>query len=412
MLETQIITLVILLMFSAFFSGIETALVSISRVKVKALVKQKKKGAEALHRLKQQPHRLITTILIGNNVVNIAAASLATVIFTDIFGSSGFGIATGVMTLLILIFGEITPKTFAAQNMERVSLAVARPIELLSIALSPLVKLFSFVSTGVSRLFGSKEECGLSEEELRTTVIMGKEQGILSKEAAEIISNVLEFEETKVTQIMQPRNKMELVNGNHKLRSVLNHLVRSPYSRFPVYDKSPDDIIGILDVDDVLKAIKNKRLDIKTKRIARKPYFIPESKEIDDLLIEFDGKDTPMAIIVDEYSSVAGLVTLEDILEEIVGDIFDKSKKTLHHIKKIDNNTLLIDATAPIDEINKALNLDISASHFNTLGGFIQHKMQCIPSKGETIVLKNATIEIEKVTKKGIKSVKIKKHAQ
>ena len=184
MLEGQIIILLVLLMFSAFFSGIETALMSVNAVKIRSALRQKKRGAEALARIKSRPHRLIITILIGNNLVNIGAASLATVLFTDLFGSSGVGIATGVMTFLILVFGEITPKTFAIQNSERISLLVARPIELLSIFLTPLVKFFRLISKAISKMFGSKEERNLSEEELKTIVAMGKDEGILSDEAA------------------------------------------------------------------------------------------------------------------------------------------------------------------------------------------------------------------------------------
>ena len=211
MLTNQIIILIILLVFSGIFSGIETALISISMIKVNSLVKQKKAGSEALHRLKQDPHKLIITILIGNNLVNIGAASLATIIFTDMFGSKGIGISTGIMTLLILIFGEITPKTLAAQNAGKISLLVSRPIEILYFVLSPLVFIFGLISRTISSLLGSKEKKQLSEEELRTIVTMGVKEGILNREAAEMMHNVLDFEETKVTDIMTPKASIEKI---------------------------------------------------------------------------------------------------------------------------------------------------------------------------------------------------------
>ncbi len=407
MLGSQIIILVVLIIFSALFSGIETALMSMNMIKVNALVRQKKKGSETLHRIKQDPHKLIITILIGNNLVNIGAASLATVIFTNLLGSSGVGVATGVMTFLILVFGEITPKTFATQNAERVSLIVARPIELLSYLLLPLVKIFGLISRFMSKILGSKKEAQLSEEELKTIVTMGEEEGILNKEAAEIMQNVLEFEGTKVTEIMTPEASVEIIDGKAKLRDVIDFVVKSPYSRYPVYLKNRDDIIGILDVDDVLRYAKNKKLDTRVKNILRKAYFVPESKEIDDLLIEFEGKDVPMAIVVDEYGSVSGLVTVEDILEEIVGNIFDKSRRGSVYIKKVNDKLIRVDAKASVEEVNRVLNLGLKEKNFNTIAGFIIHRLQRIPKKGEKIKLRNVVIEIDKVTKKKIKSVKI-----
>jgi len=404
---TQIIILVILIIFSALFSGIETALMSLNMIKVNALVKQNKRGSKTLHRIKQSPHKLIITILIGNNLVNIGAASFATVVFTNLFGSSGIGIATGVMTFLILVFGEITPKTFATQNAERVSLVVARPVELLSILLSPLVKIFEYISRFMSKLLGSKGEEKLSEEELKTIVTMGAKEGILNREAAEMMHNVLEFKGTKVTDVMTPDVNIEMIDGKKKLKEVIDFIVKSPYSRYPVYSESKDKIIGILDVDDVLKYVKSGKLDIEVKSIIRPPFFVPESKEIDDLLTEFEGKKIPLAIVVNEYGDVSGLVTVEDILEEIVGNIFDKSKRENVYIKKINDKLIRIDARASVEEINEVLQLGLKEGRFDTMAGFIEHKLQRIPKKGEKIKLKNIIIEVDEVTKQGIKSVKI-----
>jgi len=221
-LVTQIIILVLLLIFSGLFSGIETAMVSINMVKAKALVKQKRKGSETLLKLKQDPNRLIITLLIGNNLMNIGAASLATLVFTNLFGSSGVGIATGIMTFLVLVFGEITPKTFAAQNATKISLTFAKPIELLSYILYPFVKLFKSISHIMLKLLESKEEKSISEEELRTIVTMGRQEGILDKESAKIMQNVLKFEGTKVTEIMTPDANIEMVDGNAKLKEIIN----------------------------------------------------------------------------------------------------------------------------------------------------------------------------------------------
>jgi len=407
MLGIQILVLVALIFLSAIFSGIETALMSVSNVKVGALVKQKRMGSEALKRIKEKPHRLIITILVGNNLVNIGAASLATVTFTEAFGSSGVGMAVGVMTFLILIFGEITPKTYAAGNSTKVALISARPIEIFSILIYPIVKFLSVMSKLMSKILGVEEEL-ISEEELKTLVTIGKNEGVIEKEAADMMHNVLEFGETKVTDIMTPRPDMVTIDGDLKINDALSFILKTPYSRYPVLT-GENKVEGILDIDDVLKCIKNKKLLTKVKKLARPVLFVPESKEIDDLLIELEGKEVPMAIVVDEYGEIEGVVTVEDILEEIVGDIFDKSKKTSVYIKKINNRVMRVDGKAPIDDINKILQLGIRGEYFNTLAGFIQHKLQRIPIKGEKIKLKNATIEVDRVTNQRVKSVKITK---
>jgi len=409
MLGTQIAILATLLILSALFSGVETAMVSINQIKTKALVKQKRRGAAVLYRLKQKPHKLIITLLIGNNLANIGAASLAAVIFTDIFGSSGIGIATGVMTFLVLIFGEITPKTFASQNAEGVSLFAARPVEILSIIFAPFVWIFDRISQVMLKIVGSKDEAGLSETELETIVTMGRKEGILEKEAAEIMHNVLKFGGTTAREIMTPRIDMIIIDGNKKLSEVLDLIVKTPYSRYPVSVEN-NKIEGILDIDDVLKQVRDKKLSKKVKSILRPILFVPESKEIDDLLTEFEGKEVPMAIVVDEYGDIEGLVTVEDILEEIVGDIFDKSKAKNIYFNKIEENIIKVDAKTPIDELNKILKLGIKPGQFNTIAGYIQDRLQRIPHQGEKIKLRNATIEIVKTTKQGIKTLKIIKH--
>ena len=408
MSEITIAILAAAILFSAFFSGVETALMSLNMAKVKALATQGKKGSGALYRIKQNPHRLIITILVGNNLVNIFAASLATVIFTEMFGSSGLGIATGVMTFLILVFGEIVPKTIAINKAERVALIVAGPIEALSYVLHPLIIFLDAISRILSRIAGSKDESQLSDEELKTIVTMGKEEGLLSNEAAEMMHNVLEFE-GRVTKIMTPEPDVKMIDGKKSLRSIISYVVKMPYSRYPVYMKSRDNVVGILDVDDVLKYVKNKKLSAKAKDVAKKAYFVPESKEIEDLFSEFENKKIPLAIVVDEYGSVAGLVTLEDILEEIVGDIFDKSKGAKSYVKKIGKNVLKVDAKANLNDINKLIDLGFREKHVTTIAGFIEHKLQRIPQKGEKIMLKKASIEISEVTGRGIKEVIIRK---
>lgn len=409
MLEIQILILVLLIFLSAFFSGIETALISLNMAKVNSLIKQKRKGSQALHRIKQDPSRLIITLLIGNNLVNIGAASFATMVFTELFGSSGVGIATGVMTFFILVFGEITPKTYASQNAAKVSLRVARVIEVLSIVLTPFIWIFSKISKLMTKILGSKGEEQLSEEELRAIVTMGKDEGILNKEAAEMMHNVLTFRGTKVTEVMTSFENVEMVDASKKLEHIINFVVKTPFSRYPAYEKNKNNLVGVLDVDDVLKYSKEKKLNLKVKKALRKAYFVPESKEIDDLLSELEKKKTPLALVVDEHGRFSGLVTIEDILEEIVGDIFDKSKRESVLIKKVSDSLIRVDAKISVEELNKHLHLGLKSGHFNTLAGFIEHKLQNIPKKGDQVKLDKVILEIDKVTQRKIQSVKVVK---
>lgn len=409
MLEVQILILVILIFLSAFFSGIETAMISLSQIKVKSLLKQKKRGSETLYRLKQNSHKLIITLLIGNNLVNIGAASFATVVFTELFGSSGLGIATGVMTFMVLVFGEITPKTYASQNAERISLLVAKPVEILSYVLIPFVKLFEAIAKLMLKILGSKEKEKLSEEELRTIVTMGKDEGLLSKEAHDMMHNLLKFEGTKVREVMTLREDIEFVNGESKLKDVLNFVVKSPYSRYPVYYKSKNKIVGILDVDDVLKYVNDRKLNVMVKSVSRKAHFVSENEEIDDLLTEFEGRQFPIAMVL-KNKKVIGLITVEDILEEIVGDIFDKSKRGELYVRKINDRLFRVDAKVSVQEVNKLLHVGLRSKHFDTIGSFLEHKLKKTPVRGDKIVLKKIVLEVDRVTKKhGVKSVQIMK---
>jgi CBS domain containing-hemolysin-like protein len=406
MITTQIIILIILIALSAFFSGIETALMSISQIKVQALLKQKKRGAEALHRLKQNPHRLIITILIGNNLVNISAASIAAIVFTELFGSSGIGIATGVMTFLILVFGEISPKTLAVQNAEKISLKIARLIEVLSYILYPFVRFFEAIAKLVIKLIGGKKEEKISEEEIETIVSMGAKEGILNKEAAHMIHKVLKFQNIRVSSIMQ--EDMKIINSDARIKDALDYIIKEQHTKYPVYTHTKNNITGILVVDDVLAYIKSNRLNVKVGKIAGLAFFVPKDKPVDDLLVDFQHRKIHMAI-VKEKDIVVGLVTMDDVLEEIVGDIFEKSKRPHVYIKKVGDRMIRADARASVEEINKELHIGIRSKHFVTLAGYIEHKLGRIAKKGDKLRLNRVTIEVDKIKDAHIDRVKIRR---
>jgi putative hemolysin len=400
----DIFVLGMLLVLSGIFSGVETALTSVSLIKAKALAKQGKFGAKSLLRLKLRPHRMIITVLIGNNLVNIGAAAYATVVFIELFGNSGVGIATGVMTFLILVFGEITPKTFAVQNSVAISLIASKPIEYLSILLYPFVVLFGLISQFVTRTFSTKTGKKLSEEEIRSIVIVGRKEGILSKDIAEMMENVLEFEGRRVSSIMIPSSKVSMIDGNKKLNDVLDELIESPYTRFPVYEKDRSNIVGILNVDDLLIHVKNRKTNLEVKDYARKAYFVPASREIDDLLVDFEKTKRHLAIVVSELGDFLGIVSIVDIMEEIVGDIFDKSISN-DKLRKLRASSLVIDAQTPFDNLVRAYNLD--EDYEGSVAGYIIEELKRIPKKGEKIRVGSVTIEVNEVDNKKIESVRI-----
>jgi len=409
MLEVHIAALVILLCLSAFFSGIETALMSVSSIKVKTLVRQKKRGAEALQRIKSNPERLLVTILVGNNVVNISAAAIATSVATSVFGDAGVGIATGIMTLLVLMFGEITPKSYSTHHSEKVALRVARTVEIISKILFPIVRSLEAFSNLMMRIFGKKGSEKLTEEELKTIVTIGAEQGIIKREIAGMMNSLIKFEKTHVGEVMTHRDEMLMIDGSRTIGDVIDFVVKTPYSRYPVYMDNEDNVVGIVDVDEMLAKLKAGKTKTKISRISRKPYFVPSTKEIASLLYDFEAKRTVIAVVVDEFGHVKGLVTVDDVMEEIVGDIFDKSKKPSIYIKRISPSELLVDARVTVEMLDDYMDLGLPDKEFDTMAGLIQKRTGEIPKKGEIIHLKKVKIIIEDSDEKTIKKVRIVK---
>lgn len=319
-------------MFSAFFSAAETAFTSLSRLKVSHLIERKIPGARMVKRLKDEPARLLSTILIGNNIVNIAASVLATQIVYNYFaarggGSAGLiiGAATGIMTFFILVFGEITPKTTAIRQAERVALLFAYPLYLISILLTPVAILLTWISAPFVLLLGGHiPEQGpfITEEELKFMISAGEKEGVLEREEKEMISSIFEFGDTLVREVMTPRPDILAVDESESLLAAVDLIRDSGHSRIPVYENNIDNIIGILYAKDLLSA-----RDGKLKDYMRSALFIPETKKVDELLHQMQANRTHVAIVVDEYGVTSGLVTMEDLIEEIVGEIHDEFER-------------------------------------------------------------------------------------
>lgn len=327
-LLTQIIILCILLVLSAFFSGSETALVSLSRLRVRHLVNEKRKGSATLKKLKDNPNRMLITLLIGNNLVNVSASALATVIATNIFSSNAIGLAIGIMTFLLLVFGEITPKTFANYHNRTISLLVAKPIWVLSIILFPIVKLFDYFTAFLMKLFGAppKKKPVVTEEEIKSIVELGEDIGAIKTSEEFMIKNIFKFDDIEVEDIMTPFAKIVSIPSTAALSEVEHLIIKKPFSRFPVYKGGKRTIIGIVHSKDVLKHYAKGEKKTPITKLTKKIFFINKNRTIDILLKQFLSKKIHLAAVIDDIYNVVGIVTLEDVLEEIVGEIVDEKE--------------------------------------------------------------------------------------
>lgn len=414
-LISEVVILLGFLILSAFFSSSETALFSLNKLQLKKM--QQKEGenrqVKSIIKLLDDPQRTLITILTGNMFVNVAASSLATYLAIQLFGDIGTSIATGVMIFLILVFGEIVPKSLAVANDEKISRKVAKPIDIIASIILPLIKLFKII---INLLFYSlgkkiaKRKKEITEDDLISLIDAGKDEGVLEEEEKEMIRNIFEFGDTTVKEVMVPRVDIACIPSDTKLDSVLRLIKKVGHSRIPVYEGTIDNIIGILYAKDLLAVYERwyktkEKFDLK--KILRKAYFVPENKKIDDLLDIFRRDRIQIAIVIDEYGGTAGLITLEDVVEEIVGEIIDEYDKETKLYEIIDNNTMIVDGMIDIDKINELLNIEIPENDFETLGGFIYDLMGRVPRKGEKIEYQHLQMTIEQVVKNRIKRVKI-----
>ncbi len=408
----KIIALIILLSFSAFFSGSETALFSLSRLRIRRLEERKRRGIEVVKRLLEDPHRLITTILIGNMIVNTSASTLVTAIAIDRLGQIGPAVAIGVMTFLLLVFGEITPKTYAVQNAETISLLVARPLELFSIIILPLRRTLESISALFLSLLRSKHPPrvpSVTEDEIKTMVIVGEREGILGEEEKEMIHSIFKFTDTRAFEAMIPRTDMVCLEADATVGEALDLIKKTGYSRIPVYQESVDNMVGIVYAKDILSHFKRENYQLKLRDLVHPPYFIPETKRIPSLLKEFQERRIQMALVVNEYGGIEGLVTLEDLVEEIVGEIPSEHRKKKGLIERIDKHTLRVSGRLGIDEANRVLKLRLPENGFETIGGFIFNLIGHIPKEGEEIAYGRLSFIIEKATPKRILYVRIER---
>jgi CBS domain containing-hemolysin-like protein len=394
---------------------------SLSRVKVKELSK-KKKSSKALEILLKEPNRILTAILIMNNVVNIAASSIATVVVIKIVKSmnisDGLGwsvaISTGVMTFLILVFGEITPKTFAKERSVEVSLRVLKPIYVITKLLNPVIIVLMAISNVIIRIFGGepmRDMPFLSEDEIKSVIDIGTEEGVLSTSESKIFNNAFLFKDLEAKDIMVPRIDIVGIEEDANGWNILRTINEEGYSRYPVYSDNIDNIIGVLYAKDILNIIERNGdliLDtLKAKDIMRKALLIPETKKISDILNEFKRKKIHIAIVIDEFGGTSGIVALEDVLEELVGEIRDEyDEEETGKIQKIDDRTYIIDSSATLNDFYDATGIVITDEDYETIGGYAIHKADRLLKKGEIVETDRFLIEVLDV--EGYRITKIK----
>ena len=403
-----ILILLILVCGSAFFSASETALTSLNKIKLRNMVEENVKNADKIQKLIDDPNRLLSSILIGNNLVNNAAASLTTMIAVSLLGGqSGVGVATMIITIIILIFGEITPKTLASQNAEKVSLGVAKIISGVVIISTPIVKVMNLITNGLIRLFGgdpSEKAPIITEAELKTMVNVSHEEGVLEVDERRMINNVFDFGDSKAKDVMTPRTDMICVEDNITYDEIVSIFKEERFSRLPVYHESVDNIVGILYVKDIIF------IDVehfKTIDYMREPFFTYESKPISELFSEMRNNRIPAAIVLDEYGGTSGLVTLEDMVEEIVGDIADEYDEQEEEIEVIKEDEFVVDGSTRLEDVNEMIGLHLESEDFDTIGGYVIGILGSLPDGGEEVEENGIKIVVEEVDKNRIEKLRI-----
>ncbi len=410
----QITLLILLLLFSAFFSAVETAFTAIGRTKVRKLVEEKKGGARELEKLIEDPHRFLATVLLGNNLVNVMATAVATRLAFNLSENWAVAISTGLMTFLILVFGEITPKTLALRHAEKIGLLFSRMFFLIEKILFPISRFIMFFSQLIVRLLGEEKissEPFLTEGEIKALIDLGGEEGLIEEEEKILINQIFEFGDTVVREIMIPRVDMVCLDSKTQIEQALKIALEKGFSRLPVYKGSLDKIIGLVYLKDIVASLSKGKKSKKVGDVTRPAYFVPETKKIIELLRELQKNKVHMAVVVDEYGGIAGLVTIEDILEEIVGEIFDEYDVQEMLFQPVKGGKIKIDARISFDEAKELLNLDVPGEEeeYDTFGGFLYSLFGRIPQKGEEITFGDWKFQVLQVTGHRIAKVVAKK---
>ncbi|QAR33228.1 HlyC/CorC family transporter [Geovibrio thiophilus] len=411
----QSVSIFVCLILSGFFSGSETALTSLSEMKVRHMIEENPK-AKILELWIYHPNKVLNTILIGNNIVNILASVIAADMMQKIFGNTQIAAVTGVMTLMILIFGEITPKTFAKHNAKAMAIALMRILKVFYTVFFPATYVMNKLVVAMIKLSGGKldKKPQITEEELEFIINVGEKEGVLENGQKEMLQNIFELGDMSIKEIMVPRRDIIAVNVNEDFDSIMNKVVENEFSRLPVYEETIDKIIGILNAKDLLVFTREDVSKFNLRGMLRAPYFIPGTKKIDNMLTEFQKTRNHMAIVLDEYGGVAGLLTLENVLEEIVGDIYDEydqDEVSDTEVEQTDADTYILDAMMDIDDFCEEFGIEKTEEmeKYETLAGLVYDLAGRVPEQGDSYVFGGSTLTVLEIEDRKICRIEMKK---
>ena len=402
----QICTVVVLLGLSAFFSSAETALTTVNRMRVRTLAEAGDKKAVTLTKVIEDPGKMLSTILVGNNIVNLSASSLMTTLAMELFGSKAVGLATGILTLLILVFGEISPKTLATIHSERLALQYARVIYLMMTLLTPVIYCINQLSMGflfLLRVDPNKKQEAITEDELRTIVEVSHEEGVIESEEKKMINNVFDFGDSVAKDVMVPRIDMVMVDVDTTFEELMEIFRREKFTRFPVYEETTDNVIGIINVKDILLA---ERQAFTIRDFLRQPLYTYEYKKTSELMAEMRKTLHNIIIVLDEYGATAGMVTLEDMLEEIVGEIRDEyDEDEEDEVRMIAADEYLVSGSTKLDDLNSWLDLKLESEDYDSIGGLVIGLLDHLPEEGEEVCHEGLRLVVECVEKNRLEKI-------
>lgn len=406
----QLVILLFLLLLSAFFSSAETALTTANLIRIHSLAKEGNRRASITEKILNNSPKMLSAVLIGNNIVNISASSLATIFAQHMFGNYAVSIATGILTILVLIFGEIIPKTLATMFSEKLALIYSPVIYALMWILTPVIFIINQISQFLLLLLHidmSKRGVLITETELRTMVDVSHKEGIIETEERKMINNVFDFGDAEAKDVMVPRIDMAMADVNSSFNDLLELFHKERFTRIPIYENSTDNVIGIINMKDLL--LYDKKEDFNVRNFLRKAFYTYESKKLSELMREMKKTSVNIIIVLDEYGVTVGLITIEDLLEEIVGDIRDEyDAEEEEEFKKISDTEYLIEGQMKIDDLNDHLNLKLSSENYDSVGGIIIENLDRIPAAGDSILLDNIRLTVQKLDNKRIDKVNVK----
>lgn len=407
----MIFAIIILLLLSAFFSSAETALTTVNRMRLRSMANDGNKNAVIALKILDNSSKMLSAILIGNNIVNIAASSLTTILAQTLWGNTAVSLATGVLTILVLIFGEITPKTLATVKAEAMALKYARIIYALMWLLTPIIFIINILASGFLAIFRidlNAKQNVITETELRTIVDVSHEEGVIESDEREMIKNVFDFGDNRAKDIMIPRIDMCVIDAACSYEELIKIFRENKYTRFPVYSESPDNIIGIINVKDILLYKSDEEFNMKN--YLRQPYFTYEHKNLSDLMLEMKKASVNITIVLDEYGAATGLITLEDLIEEIVGDIRDEyDYDEEDEIKALNEHEFIVEGQMNLDDFNDSLGTNLSSEDYDSIGGFIMEHLDRLATDGDTVETPEVKLVVDSMEKNRIEKVHVYK---